>query len=403
MSATAAPSPDAARVGDALASGALLHPLAEIPGTVDLARAVAASMGVPGIAPARSPALTDAIGTRDHLVFVLVDGLGIELLESLPPGSFMRRQYVMELRAVFPSSTAPALTSLATARWPAAHGITGWWVHLPGAALTATVLPFTERFGDQPLAGPGVRAADVFFAPGWMSHLGRDAAAMQPEHISGSVYSRYFAGNRTQLGYKSMTAGIEAIASRIASADGPTFHYLYIPFVDTTAHERGPDAPGVLREARRVDERLALLADRLAGCARVIVSADHGQIRVSEERRHFLAPGDGVIATLQAPPSGEPRNPVFHVKEDSHGAFAAAFRARFGATWALLTVDEAADLGLYGDEPLHPETRRRLGDFAGIALTEEVMLYEPSPELRAMRGYHGGLAPQEMRIPLIIC
>jgi hypothetical protein len=59
-------------------------------------------------------------------------------------------------------------------------------------------------------------------------------------------------------------------------------------------------------------------------------------------------------------------------------------------------------LRLFGPGPLSDEAQARLGDFFAIALNNDVLLYEPSATLAAMRGFHGGLLPAEMRIPLIV-
>src|SRR3990172_3184585 len=115
-------------------SGALLHPSAEAPNTVDLSRALASLAGVGGLE--MSPAalqLAELIGEAGHYVFVLVDGLGMNLIEEQPTGAFLRNHLALELRAVFPATTAAALTSLATGLWPAEHAVPAWWTYLPEA------------------------------------------------------------------------------------------------------------------------------------------------------------------------------------------------------------------------------------------------------------------------------
>jgi hypothetical protein len=90
------------------------------------------------------------------------------------------------------------------------------------------------------------------------------------------------------------------------------------------------------------------------------------------------------------------------VRDGQHERFAAAFRERFGSLFALLTIDEVSAMRLLGPTPLSAETRRRLGDFMAIPRGHDVILYEPNPTLRAMKGFHGGLTRDEMRVPLIL-
>jgi hypothetical protein len=101
--------------------------------------------GAPASRSMPPPAVADAIGPADHLVFVLVDGLGMNLIETLPADSFLRTHVVMELQSVHPSGTPAALTSFATGCWPAEHGVIGWFTYLADAGVTATILPFIER------------------------------------------------------------------------------------------------------------------------------------------------------------------------------------------------------------------------------------------------------------------
>src|SRR5688500_3321567 len=88
------------------ADGSLLRPDPAEPNTVDLAQTLAV---LSGVALPRTPnveMLAGRIGVADHLVFVLVDGLGVEILRRLPESSFLRRHLALELRSVFPSATA---------------------------------------------------------------------------------------------------------------------------------------------------------------------------------------------------------------------------------------------------------------------------------------------------------
>jgi hypothetical protein len=148
--------------------------------------------------------------------------------------------------------------------------------------------------------------------------------------------------------------------------------------------------------------RMRALFEMLAGRARVVITADHGQIAVPRERRVIFMRSDPLMALLRHPPSCEPRASAFHVHGGAEARFAGGFRERFGERFALLTIDEVDELRLLGPGPLDRETRRRLGDFLAIPRGADVILYEPSATLRAMRGFHGGLTPDEARIPLII-
>ncbi len=133
------------RVQQWFEEGRLLEPRARAPGFLDLVRALATWGGVEG-APLSTCGqdIFDSLGGREHLVLVLVDGLGLGQLETHLQGSFLHDHCRGCLQSVFPSSTPAAMVSLATGAYPSRHGVPTWWVYLEDHDLTAEMLPFKE-------------------------------------------------------------------------------------------------------------------------------------------------------------------------------------------------------------------------------------------------------------------
>lgn len=393
---------------DWFSKGALLRPgdLAQ-PSTVDLALALAALAGAPTPRTEGAAAIADRIGDSDHLVFVLLDGLGLEVVEALPPTAWLRRNLAMPLRSVFPSATASALTSLATGLWPNRHAIPGWWTYLPDKDVMVTALPFTERWSGEPLPSRGVNVADVFQAATLLPCFRRDAVSFLPAAIADSAYSRYVRGTTPAASYDRLPAAVDAVIDRVRHASAPTYSYLYLSSVDALSHTFGPHSSQVSEHLATLDAELARLADGLRGRGRVVLSADHGLIEVDAAHKHLLLEDDPLVRLLRVPPSGEPRSPLFHVRRGERDTFAAAFEERFGRRFALLTTDEAESLELFGPGPLTDLARGRIGDFVAVAGGPDVILYRPGPGdvptgTELLVGYHGGLLPAEVRIPLVV-
>lgn len=380
--------------------GSLVRPSAGVPNTVALARAVASLAGAPGVgvdAPARR--IVDAVGRSDHYVFVLADGLGMNLVETLQETSFLRSHVAMEMQAVFPPSTAPALTSLATGRWPAGHGLLEWFLYVQSHGLTAVVLPFVERFSKRPLGEFGIAPGDVLTSPSRMPSFAYDVHCHLPQQIAISIYSGYFSGGAPTTGYDKLGDACKTIAARISTAPTPTYDYLYIPYVDAAEHEHGPMARQVRRILLDVEKALLQLAEAVAGRARIIITADHGLLHIDKHAQTEIEDGDELLDLLEAPPAGSARVLLCHVRDGQRDRFGAAFRARFGAAWVLLTTDEAEALRLFGPGMLSGAARRHLGDFVAVSRPAEAIVYKADVP---MLGFHGGLAPDEMRIPLIL-
>jgi len=391
---------DVGRLQSWFADGDLVPPSADEPATVHLGRAMASRAGAPGISlDAATSRVAGAIGHADHYVFVMVDGLGMNLVETLPGDSFLRAHVAMELRSVHPSGTPAGLTSFATGLWPSEHAVIAWFEYLERPGLVATTLPFVERFSRRPLGEFGVAAEELYTRPSLIARYACDTASFMPMFISDSAYSRYVTGGCPIYGYDTLPDALRDIRRRIEQAASPTFTYLYIPFVDQAEHTYGVYAAAVHAILRDVDRSLARLAAAVPPDVRIIVSADHGQIDVPDEDTYLIDEGDRLLDLLAAPPTGDPRVALFHVRPGRHDAFEHAFRDRFGEQFALLTTAEAEALQMLGPGSLSSLARQLSGDYVAIPRGSAILMYKPESP---MRGCHGGMSRDEVRIPLIV-
>ena len=403
--------PDQARASDvpellaAFEAGALLRPDPALPNLVDVARAVAASAGADGIK--LSPFAEDlaaSLAGREHIVLIVSDGLGMEMLEREDGARTLRANLRDELRTVFPSSSAVALTSLATGEWPARHAITGWWTHIEQIGGPATILQYRRRSDDRSLADLGVPPEEAFPAPSLAPRIARRSHFLLPHQIADSVYSRYWAAGPA-AGYRSLADTPGLITGRVSDAGEPTFVYLYVPHVDNEAHHGGPGSSGVRVAMLAVDRVVADLKAALGESVAVVVTADHGHLGVTGADRRMIRATLGIPPLLASPASGDGRVLEFHVRPGAHERFEEYFRTAFGRQFYLLTTTEVEELGLLGPGPLAPRTRQRLGDFMAISRGPAVLGFQPSKASREalqQRSHHAGLTPAEMLIPLVV-
>ena len=95
----------------------------------------------------------------------------------------------------------------------------------------------------------------------------------------------------------------------------------------------------------------------------------------------------------------------FHVRKGEAEAFEGEFRSRFGDRLALITTDQLDELRLLGPDPLSEETRRRVGDYAAIALDASVFRYTggfDEDRFMQQRSHHSGLSSHEMTVPMVV-
>jgi hypothetical protein len=399
------PTPELAELFD---EGTLIRPSDATPNLVHLVRAIATIAGVKDLdATPAVRELVALIGPARHLIFVLLDGMGMSLLQRLPAGSFMARYLRRELRATCPSTTACALTTVATAGYPNQHAATGWFTYLAERPrpLTIATLPFVERFSGQPLASYGIKVEDALPLRPILPRMSAQPLVLTPPYIAHTPYNVWSRGGTPGVGYTSISNAVDQIVERIMAADGaPTYTHWYMPDVDSICHHKGVEHPDVIPLVMGIDAELARLAERLAGRATIVLSADHGLIDVPRDQQVLLRDGDPLLELLAVPPTGDARMPVFHAKEGQRDTFAGAFRERYGDRMVLLPTDEAERLELFGPGAMSPTARRRFGDFIALPYRPATLAYHPAnkPVGELFIAVHAGLSPQEMRVPLCV-
>ena len=386
---------------DAFESKTLLRPQFDAPNVVDLSRAVFDWAGVPDLDLGNSARrIHETFCHSSQLVLVVVDGLGMNFIDKLEPTSFLRRHLRMELQTVFPSTTSAVFTSLATASWPNRHSIIGWDMYLEEIDTVSTILRFERRQDGEPLDKLGVREEQAYPVPSLLGAIDGDLVSIVPEGIANTPYSDYWAGHNAEyVTYEGLADGIEAAISKSISASDRSLTYLYVIDVDYAAHEFGTDAPQTIRALEHTGEMIERLATGLPANARLVLTADHGQLNGPF---HDILPTDSLVCHLLHEPWGDAREMHFAVKPGREGDFEREFRNRFGEVAFLLTVDEVESLELLGPGWVEGAARKRLGTHLAISRGADAFMYHARPDSMKFIGSHSGLTPDEMLVPLVV-
>ena len=391
----------------ALGRGSLRRPSAAAPSFVDLICAVHRGAGVAVPPSTFCETVSSQLFARRHLALVLVDGMGMSALAD-PGAADLRARVRLELDAVFPATTACAMTTVATGRWPAQHGVPGWWAYLAEHDLSATVLPFLERHSGRRLRRYGVRAAEIWPLPSRFAEVTGNMEVHVPLVYLLSTFNRYLSGRCRTHGHLSLRQAQRRIVRRLQGVSrrrAPrTITYWYIPDYDSACHTHGVASRQARGTLQQIQELLLELAAAAPDDSLVAVTADHGLIDLSEGERAPLFHGDPLLDCLRCPPSGEARTPHFHVRPGKEAELVRRVGELGGDRLALLSKGEAEELRLFGPEPLSALAHRRFGDYVGIALAPFTLGYYESPDATSLHhiGVHGGMCPAEIRIPLAI-
>ncbi len=366
-----------------------------------------------------TPALLE--GVR-NVVVVLSDGLGSDQLQRLARNGdvpFLERimaraargdaAQLIEATTIFPSTTAAAVTTINTARTPQEHGNIAYFLWLEEFAAVAQMLrwgPAAQRRGsffDDPKIDPRSFAKVPSIHRAIRDHGGR-SYVVEPEIFRNEAMTRMHAAEATYVGYllaSTMGVRVRELLDGRPEDDTPMYIYAYWAGIDTVAHWYGPRGSEHAAEAAGLDRNLErALGDRDPGDTLVILTADHGHATVDPTRLIDLEADTELRSMLRNPIAGEPRLVFLHT--DRATEVKGYIEQAYPGTFFLIDREEAIEAGLFGrgDPAL---ARARIGEvLALIGDDRAASVVRVDGQVVRHRGAHGGMTPDEMRIPVLL-
>ncbi len=367
-----------------------------------------ASLAAAGGAAPRHPALAllppaELSGAR-NIVFWIVDGLGDNYLTAHRPAGHFARRRRGSISAVFPTTTASAITTSFTGATPAEHGLTGWFTYFSAAGCVAAPLPFRSRGDNLPLAARGVSHEHLFTAPPLLDALTRRAIVVSARSIVNSDYNLHHSGNAERRAYDDLDGLVAEVAAAVRSGAERKFIYAYWPEFDTQSHRHGVASEQARIEFERVDDAFAVLLDRLAGTeTAVVVTADHGFMDSPPADLLMLEDGPGLAGLLKLPLCGERRIAFCHVQDGRVAEFSARARDWLAGRGEVRASRELLDEGWFGPGRAHPQLAERIGDVTLVMNGRHTIKdWTPGESRHLHIGNHGGSSDDELFIPLVV-
>ena len=332
------------------------------------------------------PGWMPAVAGAPQRVLLVVDGLGWEQLQDrLALAPTMASMEGLPITTVAPSTTATALTSIATGLTPGEHGLIGYRFDVGGDIMN--VLRWHGESRDLRRAFPP-RDMQPF-----VPFLGETPPVITKGELQGSGFTDAHLRGTKMVGWRSSSAIAVEIGHQLAA--GERFVYAYYDGIDKTAHERGF---GDYYDAELVDVD-RLVGDVLAAMPAdtvLLITADHGQVQVGDNIVH---PDAGVLSMVRIQ-SGEGRFRWLHAKPGARRDLLEACKQAHGAEAWVVTRDQVIDEGWFGPAVSAP-VAGRLGDVALVARAP-ISFFDPAdsgPYELVCR--HGSLTRAEMLVPLL--
>ena len=339
-----------------------------------------------------------------HIVLLIVDGLGADWLRRRSPQGILSRHLRGELTSVFPPTTATAITTYLTGDAPQQHALTGWHTWMRELGCVMTVLPGQPRYGGVGYGRAGIDAAQLFAHRPVFDRMTTATTAVSPAHIAQSDFNRAHLGRAQLRTFETLKAMFKQAARAVHKARTPSYSYLYWPGLDSIGHAQGIDSHHALIHLQQleqgVEDFLGVIADT---DSILLVCADHGQIDTVDTDQVLVGDHPELADCLVIPLCGEPRAAFCYVRPDRAETFEHYCREVLGGRFELHRSRDLLAAGLFGLGEPNPRLQERIGDFTLIARGNNVIRDRlPFEEAFVQIGVHGGLSRAELMVPLCL-
>lgn len=368
------------------------------------------------------PGVMNDIGQEvDHMVFFLLDGFGHSTVEYLLEnhrtdnlGKFLEHSDYTPVTSVFPSTTSTSTMTYQTDLHPVEHGIIGYISYLSELGTMCNMITLT------PIGQPGHSLLDN----GWnipaveengtiyeeFNSSAVDPYLYLPGEIRNSGMTRISGKGGKLNAYVSVSQMLTRLRKNIGDSVRKSFHFCYIPNVDTISHKVGPYTEDTAMEIESIFHLInEQFADLVApdGNLGIAVSADHGHTVLPRENVSDVRKDRILSGMLRTPVGGDFRAPVLRIKNGLAEQALDQLEKYYGENYLIKSGKDAIREGFYGMGTVTPGNSDRFGDFVlfpkkSVGLMDTA-LGQLDPKLYDfnMVGMHGGLSEEEMIVPFI--
>lgn len=388
----------------------------------NLAATVAQMLGaaMPGALPPLDSGVLEGLtdGVK-RVVLLVMDGMGwlqlrrtMARYDDLAFHRLAERGRLVPLTTTFLSTTNSVLSTIWTGYPPIAHGLLGFKLYLREWMMVAETIGFSSpfemfsntltRWGYDPNTFLPVPAVGQVLGPQGVTTVG----VIHNQYTTSPLSLMHFRGATEVRGHAYASDFWLTLRRALEDHRGKRlFVGGYWAAVDSLGHKFGPEDESADAEMRAMAYLMEdVFLDRLPAEDRdgtlLLVTADHGQILTPAPSVAILADHPGLRDLLWMPPVGEGRVPFFYARHGTYDAVWSYLHEHFAEQFAFLTRDQVIESGLLGPGEAYSEVPFRLGDIVGIA-KDDAAFSDSRQELKSLTGRHGGLAPEEMLVPLL--
>jgi len=332
------------------------------------------------------PMLEEALKDKHHVVLVLLDGMGTNILyKHLFKDAFLLKHLKDVITSVFPPTTVAATTTVLSGLPPITTGHLGWVQYFPREDAHICVFPNTDFYDNS-------KTFDINFKEKYLKY---PSLYEQIKKGSPNVSLSELFPNFREDGYQSFKDQVDRVIDTTRQKER-SFSYVYWTEPDLTEHHYGTDAYETRKVLLDLDQEVERMAFFVSRGTAIVVIADHGLTDVVEVP---LVQNQELMSMLRKKPSIEARATNFYVKHNELKRFKDVFEETYGKHFILLSKAEILDKKLFGEGKKHKMFDHFIGDYMSIATSNQMMGLGGE---RPFIAHHAGLTKDEMEVPLII-
>ena len=373
------------------------------PTIVDVVRTIYNYCGYQYKQESTNQELKQYIKNKKHILFILSDGMGSNLINSLSNESLLKRNKVKDIVTVCPTTTGCVLSSVATAEYPAIHGIIGWYNYNRNRNIDYYAVLFKDRKSEKNLKELGVNAKEIYVYESAMNKLKRKTTALFPETIVNSNFSE-FTLKKNRMGYHSIEEAFQKAMDAIqTNIEAETFTYLYLPQIDSESHKNGVYSQEVYQIIHEIEKGIEQLNNAGIQNLEIILTADHGQINVTEP--DITMDFEKYNQFFYALPGIDFGTATYYVKAEKEKEFIENFQQDYQDRMYLFKTTELIENNIFGTEKISPYMQSNLGEY--ISFCKKGAYYvntvtNAEKYIGKIKGTHSGFSKEELTIPLIV-
>jgi len=389
---------------------------AHIPDTIRRLYNLPAEQSLPDLA------LPDWDGYK-NVIFMFIDGFGWRFLDELGfQHPFLKEitsnGLISQITSMFPSTTAAHTACIHTGSPVAKSGIHEWYYYEPEVDQVISPLMFSlaEEKTREQLTKLGHKASQIFPSSQLYSDLqsiGVQVHVLNHREFAHSSFSKQVCSGAKINSFITVAEALVNIRLILEErSQHSKYIFLYIPNFDTVLHHYGPGSPQANAELNTWLDQMNYFLNSLRSIKHtlLLISADHGQSEVNPKTTVYINNElPELVHTLKTNRRGEPilfggspRDLFLYVQDKHLFDVKTKLENLLRDRAEVYLTSDLITQGIFGPAQDFSNLTSRMGNLVILPqVGESAMWFKKDIFEQEYFGHHGGLSPQEMRIPFI--